>query len=142
MTYRTEYIAGIRAFADWLENNPAVAVPGSEKFLLPLHTNPAVEEFAAKHSLAVAADSEGNESAEVTFGPIAYQAYGYVDFNEHLARNDERNARRWAEKQGLEFRRAEEEDSRDRAADVADEVAAEDGHRFVGVPFQRKAEAA
>lgn len=24
-----------------------------------------------------------------------------------------------------------------RAADVADEVAAEDGHRFVGVPFQR-----
>ncbi|MEU2996827.1 hypothetical protein ABZ684_04520 [Streptomyces sp. NPDC006995] len=26
---------------------------------------------------------------------------------------------------------------RHRAADVADQVAAEDGHRFVGVPFQR-----
>ncbi|MEU0979105.1 hypothetical protein ABZ488_07780 [Streptomyces griseus] len=31
--------------------------------------------------------------------------------------------------------------NRDRAADVANEVAAEDGHRFVGVPFQRQAAA-
>lgn len=30
----------------------------------------------------------------------------------------------------------EDQDTRDRAADVADQVAAEDGHRFVGVPFQ------
>ncbi|MBT2429386.1 hypothetical protein J7F02_28170 [Streptomyces sp. ISL-112] len=36
----------------------------------------------------------------------------------------------------------EAEDSRDRAADVADEVAAEDGFRFVGVRYQRGAEAA
>lgn len=31
----------------------------------------------------------------------------------------------------------EEREARERAADVPNEVAAEDGHRFVGVPFQR-----
>ncbi|MBT3077568.1 MULTISPECIES: hypothetical protein [Streptomyces] len=36
----------------------------------------------------------------------------------------------------------EEREARDRAADVADEVAAEDGYRFVGVPYQRGTEAA
>ncbi|WP_405506470.1 hypothetical protein OG323_06485 [Streptomyces cyaneofuscatus] len=33
----------------------------------------------------------------------------------------------------------EDADSRDRAADVPNEVAAEDGYRFVGVPYQRSA---
>ncbi len=37
---------------------------------------------------------------------------------------------------------AETQRDRYRAADVADQVAAEDGHRFAGVPFQRRAEAA
>ncbi|MEW2069009.1 hypothetical protein [Streptomyces sp. NPDC007346] len=36
----------------------------------------------------------------------------------------------------------EEANSSDRAADVPNEVAAEDGHRFVGVPYQHGAEAA
>ncbi|MFI6140390.1 hypothetical protein ACIBCC_19645 [Streptomyces griseus] len=34
---------------------------------------------------------------------------------------------------------ADQQRDRYRAAEVADEVAAEDGHRFVGVPFQRTA---
>ncbi|MEU7737293.1 hypothetical protein AB0B51_30105 [Streptomyces griseus] len=34
---------------------------------------------------------------------------------------------------------ADHQRDRYRAAEVADEVAAEDGHRFVGVPFQRTA---
>ncbi|MFJ3601840.1 hypothetical protein ACIPVA_03495 [Streptomyces anulatus] len=37
---------------------------------------------------------------------------------------------------------ADHQRDRYRAADVADQVVAEDGHRFVGVPFQRRAEAA
>ncbi|MFD5208478.1 hypothetical protein ACFWNF_16310 [Streptomyces anulatus] len=37
---------------------------------------------------------------------------------------------------------ADHQRDRYRAADVADEVAAEDGHRFVGVLYQRGAEAA
>ncbi|MFI1525432.1 hypothetical protein [Streptomyces griseus] len=36
---------------------------------------------------------------------------------------------------------ADHQRDRYRAADVANEVAAEDGHRFVGVPFQRQAAA-
>ncbi|MFE3487509.1 hypothetical protein [Streptomyces griseus] len=37
---------------------------------------------------------------------------------------------------------ADQQRDRYRAADVANEVAAEDGHRFVGVPYQRGAVAA
>lgn len=37
---------------------------------------------------------------------------------------------------------AEMQRDRYRAADIADQVAAEDGVRFVGVPFQRRVEAA
>ncbi|NEB42340.1 hypothetical protein [Streptomyces sp. SID14515] len=36
---------------------------------------------------------------------------------------------------------ADHQRDRYQAADVADQVAAEDGHRFIGVPFQRKAAA-
>ncbi|MFC8704159.1 hypothetical protein ACFUIV_18485 [Streptomyces anulatus] len=36
---------------------------------------------------------------------------------------------------------AEMQRDRYQTADVADQVAAEDGHRFVGVPFQRRAAA-
>ncbi|WP_145503208.1 hypothetical protein [Streptomyces sp. CFMR 7] len=106
MNDRTEYIAGIRAFADWLENNPTVPSPGDQRLLLALSTNSAVEEFAAQHNLAVVTDDEGNMSAELTFGSIAYHAYGYVDFGQHVAAMNERRARKWAEEQGLEIRKA------------------------------------
>ncbi|WP_405506471.1 hypothetical protein OG323_06490 [Streptomyces cyaneofuscatus] len=107
MNDRTEYIAGLRAFADWLENNPTVQGPGGQRLLLALSTNSAVEEFAAQHNLTVVTDDEGNMSAELTFGPITYHAYGYVDFGQHVAAMNERRARRWAEEQGLEIRKAE-----------------------------------
>lgn len=108
MADRTEYIAGLRKFADWLESNPNVPESWGERLLLALHTNTAVEEFATAHGLRVAYDDEGNASCDMVFGPITYHVYGYVDFDEHCARNDERKARRWAAKQGMVIRPADE----------------------------------
>ncbi|XCM28936.1 hypothetical protein ABXI76_05625 [Streptomyces parvus] len=107
MNDRTEYIAGLRQLATWLEKNPAVRISSDERFLVPLHTNTAVEEFAAKHNLAVVTDDEGNKSTQMTFGPITYYAYGYVDFAQHVADRNERDARKWAAEKGLELREAE-----------------------------------
>ncbi|MFD3955851.1 MULTISPECIES: hypothetical protein [Streptomyces] len=107
MTDRTQYIAGLRQLATWLEENPSVRVSSDERFLVPLHTNSAVEEFAAKHSLPVVTDDEGNKSTQMQFGPITYYAYGYVDFAQHMAEDSERRARKWAEEQGLEIRQTE-----------------------------------
>jgi hypothetical protein len=98
---RAAFIAGTRKFADWLEANPQFTAPLDSRFLLALHTNPAVEEFAAEHGLTVAYDDEGNASADLHFGPVVYHAYGYVDFIAHCERNHERQARRWAENKGL-----------------------------------------
>jgi hypothetical protein len=101
MSDRADFTTGLRQLADWLDANPQVRQPGSERLLISLSTNPAVEEFAAQHGLQTTADDEGNLSADLTFGPITYHAYGYVDFDAHCARNDERRARSWAAEQGL-----------------------------------------
>lgn len=108
MTDRTEYIAGLRAFADWLENNPEVREPQAERLLLALSTNPAVEEFAAEHGLEVTIDAEGNASCDLLFGSITYHAYGYEDFAEYYAKSQERQARTWAEKNGVALVKAGE----------------------------------
>ncbi|MFE7395676.1 hypothetical protein [Streptomyces sp. NPDC057557] len=108
MSDRDEYIAGLRQFADWLENNPAVADPGRQQLLLPLMTNAAVDAFATEHGLTVSTDAVGNMSVEIQFGPITYRAYGYIDFAQHVADREEQQARRWAEKKGLELRKAGE----------------------------------
>ena len=107
MTNRDEYISGLRQLADWLEQHPDVEEPQSQRLLLSLLTNPAVEEFAAEHGLTVGYDGEGNASCDLTFGPIVYHAYGYVDFAEHCKAANERNARSWAEKNGLDIVPAE-----------------------------------
>lgn len=107
MTNRTDYIAGLRQLATWLEENPTVRISSDERFLVPLHTNTAVEEFAAQFNLPVKTDKEGNKSTQVQFGPITYYAYGYVDFAQHLAAQHEKNARKWAAEKGLELREAE-----------------------------------
>lgn len=99
-------IAGLRALADFLEAHPALPAPSSQNLLIPLHTNPAVEEFAVEHGLTVEYDDEGNARTQVQFGPLAYFVYGYVNFAEHCERNDERRARDWAERNGLELRSA------------------------------------
>jgi hypothetical protein len=98
---RSAFIAGVREFADWLEANPQFTTPLDERFLLALHTNPAVEEFAAERDLTVDYDDEGNASVDLRFGPITYHVYGYVDFAEHCERNRERQARSWADRKGL-----------------------------------------
>ncbi|MFE9432914.1 hypothetical protein [Streptomyces sp. NPDC006640] len=98
---RDAYIAGLREFADFLEQHPAVRSPDSAYMLLPLTTNAAVDEFAATHDLAPVTDAEGNRSAELTFGPIVYHAYGYVDFAEHVKQGQEKQARTWAEENGM-----------------------------------------
>ena len=107
MSARDEFITGLREFADWLEQNPEVQEPGDQRLLLALMTNPAVEEFAAGHGLTVVHDGEGNASCDLTFGPIVYHAYGYVDFVGHCKAAHERNARSWAQKNGLEIVPAE-----------------------------------
>ena len=99
-TARDEYIAGLRAFTDFLEQNPGVE-PQAQRLLLALTTNAAAEQFAAEHGLTVEYDDEGNASCDLKFGPVVYHAYGYVDFAEHCEQNTERRARRWAEAKGL-----------------------------------------
>lgn len=96
-----EYIASLRQFADWLEQNPDVEPPYSSRFLLPLTTNPAVEEFAATHGLDVEVDSNGNTEAVLHFGSIKYVAYGYADFSEFCKENNEKQARDWAATNGM-----------------------------------------
>ncbi|MGW3321077.1 hypothetical protein [Streptomyces virginiae] len=93
---------GLRELADWLDANPDVPLQAT-RILLALSTNPAVAEFAAQHGWPVTRDGEGNASAERTFGPITFHAYGYVDFAAHYAASSERQARKWAAEQGLEI---------------------------------------
>jgi hypothetical protein len=111
-TQRAEYVAALRAFADWLDANPDVETPGYQRLLLALTTNEAVEEFAQAHGLDVAYDDEGNASADLAFGPIVYHVYGYVDFAAHCERNAERDARAWASKKGMVIQPAEGGDAR------------------------------
>jgi hypothetical protein len=105
---RTEAIEGLRALADFLEANPSVPTFTGQHLNVPLHTNPAVEAFAAEHQLTVEYDEEGNASTDLKFGSMTYHVYGYVDFVEHLARRAEQGARAWAESNGLELRPAEQ----------------------------------
>lgn len=104
---RAAYVASLRALADFLEATPSVPPGGAQRLLLSLSTNSAVEAFATQQNLTVAYDAEGNASADMVFGPIAYHAYGYRDFKEHCERADERLARQWAARKGLEIRPAE-----------------------------------
>ncbi|PJN00853.1 hypothetical protein CG740_23405 [Streptomyces sp. CB01201] len=107
MDDRTRYIDGLRELAAWLEENPDVEAPVGLRVLLPLTTNGAVEEFAAKLGQTVDYDDEGNASTTREFGPLQHHAYGYVDFAASCDALDERSARRWAARQGLEIREAE-----------------------------------
>ena len=97
---RDEFTAGLRAFADFLEQNPSVETQ-SQRLLLALTTNEATEAFAAEHDLTVVYDGEGNASCDLKFGPIVYHVYGYRDFAEHCEKNNEQRARSWAESKGL-----------------------------------------
>jgi len=98
---RTEYIAGLRDLADWLEQNPETAVPAVADILLPLMTNEAVEAHAASNGLEVRYDSAGNASAVSQFGPIIFRAYGYADWDQHYAQSQERHARAWADENDM-----------------------------------------
>ncbi|MFI1520627.1 hypothetical protein [Kitasatospora cineracea] len=103
MSKRDQIITGIRQFADWLEANPEIDAPIDPHFLVPLSTNSAVTEFAAEHGLTTTADAEGNLSATLVFAGVRYQAYGYVDFEAHRQAREEKNARTWADKHGLQI---------------------------------------
>ncbi|MFJ2579991.1 hypothetical protein [Kitasatospora aureofaciens] len=100
---RTSYTAGLREFADWLDTNPDIDAPDGQRFLLPLHTNQDVLDFATDHDLTATADDEGNLSADITFGPVVYHAYGYADFDAHRNACDERTARSWAARTGQQI---------------------------------------
>lgn len=106
---RAELIAGLRELADALEADASMPVPGSQKLNVYLSTNAQVGQFAAERGLAVEYDDEGNASADITFGPMTYHVYSYADFEEHRERWAERDARSWAERNGLEIRPADAE---------------------------------
>ncbi|WP_306317310.1 MULTISPECIES: hypothetical protein [unclassified Streptomyces] len=101
MTDRNEYIDGLRQLADWLESNEGAPTPYVADILLPLTTNQAVEEYAASHGLEVRYSTEGNAKAVVSFGPIEYHAYGYADWDRHIAEHSEQQARTWADKNDM-----------------------------------------
>ncbi len=104
---RGEFIAGLRALADFLEATPSVPCSSDERILLPLHTNAAVEHLATTLGLNVDYDAEGNAALRLQFGPLTYHLYGYVDFDAHCARADEKRARTWAASRGLSILPAE-----------------------------------
>ncbi|MEX3101185.1 MULTISPECIES: hypothetical protein [unclassified Streptomyces] len=103
---RAELIAGLRALADALEADVSMPVPGTQKLNVYLPTNAQVGQFAAERGLAVEYDDEGNASVDITFGPMTYHVYSYADFEEHRERWAEKDARKWAERKGLEIRPA------------------------------------
>lgn len=98
---RDEYIAGLRELADWLEQHPGVEVPYVKDISVPLASNPRVAEFAAAAGVDVQTDKAGNTSARIEFGSLTYYAYGYADWNQHLADHYEGLARNWADKHGM-----------------------------------------
>lgn len=104
---RAEYIAALRQLADYLDAHADVQLP-SDRLLIVMHTNSAVEALATEHGLTVAYDAEGNASCDLVFGPIQYHAYGYTDFTAHSARLTEENAQRWAAEQGMTIVPADE----------------------------------
>lgn len=97
---RDAFVQGLRDLANWLTAHPTAPAPYGQRLLMPLSTNEAVAEFAAAHGLTVEHDAEGNASADLTFGPITYHVYGYLDFAAHYERIDERRARAWADRTG------------------------------------------
>lgn|GEM_PF-2314060 len=102
MTDRTEYIAGLRQLAGWLEEHPDVPFPRySTDIAVPLRDNPAVAEFAAVAGVEVETDEKGNTSADIKFGPVTYHAYGYADWDKHRAEHSENQARTWADSNGM-----------------------------------------
>lgn len=95
------FATGLYDLADWLTEHD---IPVYDKQILhSLHSNAAVEEFAAGLGLTVIYDAEGNASTTIDFGPVSFQAYGFVDFATTRRRLDEREARRFAADHGLEL---------------------------------------
>jgi len=99
---RDAYIAGLRELADWLEQHPDVAFPRySTAINVPLHDNARVEEFASAAGIEVEVDEAGDTSADIKFGPVVYHAYGYADWDRHIADHTENQARTWADKHDM-----------------------------------------
>lgn len=95
---RDAFVDGMREFADFVDSHPDVQTPHRQKLLLALHTNDAVLAFAARFGRAkdVRIDNDGNASFDLSFGPVVYHAYGYLDFTDHCKRQAESRARDWA----------------------------------------------
>ena len=99
---QASYVSGLVELAGWLSRNPdGIPELAVEKLLLPLNTNAAVEDFAARHGLTASYNDEGNASVDVTFGRVKLHAYGYVDFAEHWEHLRQRDAESFAAEHGL-----------------------------------------
>ncbi|MEY9876596.1 hypothetical protein ABH931_006106 [Streptacidiphilus sp. MAP12-33] len=101
MTEREQFIQGLRQLVDWLTLNPDIPAPTSRQFLVPLHSNAPVRQLAEHLGTDLATDEHGNCSTEVTFGPVTYLAYGYVDFTAHMERRSAENAENYAQRHNL-----------------------------------------
>src|SRR4051812_28440524 len=97
------FATGLYDLADWLTEHDIPLLGSTERILYPLHTNAAVEDFAARAGLSVVYDDEGNASATATFGPVCFHVYGYADRAATFRRHDERQARQFAAENGLEL---------------------------------------
>lgn len=96
------FVDGLVELAGWLETRPDAVPVYSNRILLALHTNGAVEDFAARHGFEVAySDPEGNASANIQFGAITFHVYGYFDWDEHCERAERRDAEAYAAKHGM-----------------------------------------
>lgn len=98
---RTEYIASLRELADWLEQHPGAPTPTVADIQLPLMTNAAVEEYGKANGLEVRFDDKGNAHSRIKFGSVEYHAYGYADWDQHIAEHQESRARAWADENDM-----------------------------------------
>jgi hypothetical protein len=101
-TERTaEFVTGLFALAGWMTHHKLTPPRIGTTIVHPLHTNAAVEEFAARTGLTVDYDEHGNASATAAFGPVEFNAYGYLDYEADRRRVEEGAAREYAAKHGL-----------------------------------------
>lgn len=113
---RTDYINGLRQLADFLTNNPTAPIP-LPRINVCVFANAKVTAFGNLDDvqLTPTADDEGNLAITVMVGSIEYYVYGYANWDEHRATWEAKQARDWADKNGMQLVRADAEERWDRA---------------------------
>lgn len=107
--HRAEFVAGLRALADFVAAHADVPVPAFPSLSNPVGAADEVRAFGAAHGLAV---TEGGKQASTTvrvcFGSLEYQVYGYDDWDTAHEHVQQRQARNYADEHGLALVAAEQ----------------------------------